>query len=428
MDYTREASYTSFLINEMMEHVKMEAAIKEAVILAEGREIPEFNIIHESFFDKVKETWDKFTAFIKRIWAKFTEKMMSTFDVDKPYLEKYRDIILKKPVQFTTVSMINCNIERIVQAKLEAFDYNLMKEDLKDPSKLAHRFISDYDVSWDTDDDFVGWCKKYFCNGSEQEEPIDPSKLDMASMFDYCITWKDKMKPALEKDIQAINNSTTKAYNLIKNVPKKKEEPQTTNTTQASGTATTQTSNTPPASGTANTSTTNTTQASGTANSGAPKATGESFLFVDDATYSFLYEADVKIDNKDSSGGSVTSGPTVSVNQTAGGVVSKTTVDATKTKAETGDDAYEEVEDAIKCYTKIAGGIASSKLTASQWAYKEYMKIIKAHVQSHIAVKEPVADEAPGKGQTYTAPQGQQQGGEQGQQAAGSGKQPPKQP
>lgn len=429
MDYTREASYTSFLISEMMEHVKMEAAIKEAVILAEGGEIPEFNIIHESFFDKVKETWDKFVAFIKRIWAKFTESMMSVLDVDKPYLEKYRDIILKKPVQFTTVSMRTYNIERILQAKLDAFDYNIMKEDLKDPSKLAHRFIDKFDTAWDTED-FGGWCKAYFCNGSEEVQDIDPTKLDMASMFDYCVTWKDKMKPALEKDVQAINNSNTKAYNLIKNVPKRDDKPTSTAETPASANTA---SNPTPAASTNNQQNSGNTNTSGaTPTSGAAKPNEESFFFTNNTTYSFLYEAETKIDSGKSTSDTSTgkTGPTVSAPQTAGGVASKTTVDANKTKVDAGDDAYEDIDEAIKCYTKIAGAVASSKLTVAGWAYKEYMQVIRAHVKSHIAAKEPVADEAPGKGQTYTAPQGgeQQQSGEQGQQAAGSGKQPPRQP
>lgn len=408
MDYTVEASYSSFLISEMLQQIEMETAIREAVILAEGEDIyPKLDVLTESVFDKVKELWDKFVAFIKRIWAKFSETMMSTFDVDKPYLDKYRDIILKKPIQFTSVSMRNYQIDRIVKSVLEPFDYNMMKNDLSDRSKLTKRFINEFKEDESTED-LAGWCKAYFCGGSEETEELDPSKINISSMYDYCYTWKDKMSPALNKDITAINNSTTKAMNLIKNA----EKPTTTTSSDSNDTETPAGSDNndqklkanrgPSAKGmTPNAS-------SGQIKTMGPdsRTTNEEYyleLLGGDGIqrYSYLYEAEVKTgDSGSSTTTSTTKGTTVQKDQTAAAAVKSGNVDASKTSVEGGDD-LEELKKCIDNYSYVASKIAASKLTVSEWAYKEYMQVIKAHVKQQLGNKETNPDQGVQQGQTY---------------------------
>ena len=46
--------------------------------------------------DKIKTRWQKFVAFIKNMFAKFIESMTNILYNEKDYLEKYKDIILKK--------------------------------------------------------------------------------------------------------------------------------------------------------------------------------------------------------------------------------------------------------------------------------------------------------------------------------------------
>lgn len=409
MDYTREASYSSFLISEMLQQIDIETAIREAAILAEGGDInSKLDVLTESVFDKVKEVWDKFLAFIKRIWAKFTETMMSVFDVDKPYLEKYRDIILKKPMlSGTTVSMRNYQIDLIIKSALEPFDYNMMKDDLADRSKLTHRFIDAFKVE-DSTEDLSGWCKGYFCGGQEDAQEIDGDKINLSTFYDYCYTWKDKMLPALNKDITAINNSTTKAMNLVKNAekdkPKAEEPAKATEAPKANNQTQQQAPN-------QNSAAANQTAA----NSGVKdqNASGNLFGDVDISRYSHLYEAEVKTTTTTSGSAVTTKGTTVGGDQTAAAAVKSTAVDANKTTVDGGTDDIEALKKLIDNYSYVASKIAAAKLTVSEWAYKEYMQVIKAHVKQQLGNKEETPDQSVKQGQTYAGKSGETEDGKQ---------------
>ena len=75
MDYAMEASYANFVIESHINKLKMEAYIQECMVISEGTNVvPRIRAIHEDVGDKIKEGWNKFTAFIQRIWAKFVEK------------------------------------------------------------------------------------------------------------------------------------------------------------------------------------------------------------------------------------------------------------------------------------------------------------------------------------------------------------------
>lgn len=390
MDYTYAARYNQFLLEEFVEQQNMNRYIHEAVILAEGGDtFSKLQSLNEGFGEKVKELWNKFVGFVKRIFGKFSEAMNKVLDTDKGYLDKYKDIILKKPIKFTEVKMRKYNLKGMTEAQVPLFNYGALQAKLTDKGVFMESIIPAFGTSKGSVDDMSGWCKAYFCGGSEDLVEIKPSEINMTDLFNYCYDFKAKTMVNIKKDQDNIINSANNAQNLINQaikdqkaaedaVAKAKED-------EAKKNAETNNQNQPASGG----STETRDDGRGTVN--VQSSNSSAMLFTDPVTYSTIYEgyfteAEVKTDaNKPGTG---TTGAVVDNDKKFSTNVSNSYGDAenkdSATAAVSNGLTEDKVNSAITVYSSVTQAIMGAKLTVSEWAYKEYMQVIRAHVKGYV--------------------------------------------
>lgn len=338
-------AYNQYLINGMLEQSRMETYIQEAIILTEGADIHnKMHTLNEAVGGKLKEIWDKFVAFIKRIFAKFSETMNRVLDTDKGWLEKYANIITKKPYKLT----VNCRdykVERIIQHQIPIFNYSQLQSKLESKGKFMNSIIQDFQESNNTDD-LTGWCKAYFCNGKEEEVPLNPNMTDL---YNYCHDFKEKTLPRLNQYAANIEKSATNAQSLINSAIRD------------------------------------------AANQQQAAAKAESSLFGVPTSYSRLLEIDIQTptNTNTTSNAAPNTGAEdkkfSSNTPTGTGDGGETKDSAAATVRSNSGLTEDKVNDVIAIYTAVAGAISSSAITVAQWAYNDYMKVLKAHVKMYVA-------------------------------------------
>lgn len=347
MDYSLEMAYNNYLLESMLEQSKMETYIQEALILSEGVDVRgKLTSLNEGVGGKLKEVWQKFTDFIKRIFAKFTETMTKILDTDKGWLEKYQNIILKKPFTLD-ISCRAYQLDRIIQHQIPIFNYSQLKNKLGNKATFMNSIIQDFPADGNADD-LTGWCKAYFCNGKEEEVKI--TNINMREVYDYCHDFKDTTLPKLKQYQSNIEKSAVNANSLI----------------------------------------------SSAISNATPKAEGAD-IFAEETAYSRLFGKalnELTINdptaNKSNNAGNTPTGDqskkfSANVPDGKDNGEGETQQTAQAAVANDGGLTEDKIAEVINIYTSVAGAITSSAITVAQWAYNDYMKILRAHVKKYVA-------------------------------------------
>lgn len=205
-EYEQDHAYSMFLLHEMQGQAEIERYVNEATVLTEGGNIVgNMSIVNEGFIESIKERINKLAAFIKKMWAKFLEIMNRLVRTNNSYLVKYKDVILKNKfdsedtadmydwkvgkANILTNVVINYPNEQQLVADMETKDTFI--------AKYFPNIVSNYKQPYD----FAEICKSYF-RGGEDLKTYNASELDnfMKEMYDYCISYGDKIKNLLQKD------------------------------------------------------------------------------------------------------------------------------------------------------------------------------------------------------------------------------------
>ena len=395
MDYINEFESFMYLQNKANQQISMESYIQECIILAENTNVVgrlrAFNEA-DSAWDKIKNGFKKFWEFIKRIFARWVEKVTRLFQNNKDWLDKHRAIILNNKFKFESVNMYNYSegIKRMTNSTVPMLDFDQLSKDdpkfstregifnwvLKENAKNTNFKYVDKDTNATTE-------MKNFFRGGEDKIDVLAKDLNMTDLFNYCYTY-DKMQDKIKKDYDVINNAVQKVTTALSNKA---------------------------ASATVDSSAAAANNASGN-NSGsgeAPKTEGAVFSRV----YGAIEEADAA--NQASTNGKpdhTNDGPTYKASTSTGYAGDKnqsassntvnikgsgetkddgtevTQADKNQTNVQsasntTGDDIAK-MSERCSWYQEAAGGTLSAKLTICEEAYLSYMKILKAHVDSYI--------------------------------------------
>lgn len=392
MDYINEFESFMYLQNKANQQISMESYIQECIILAENTNVVgrlrAFNEA-DSAWDKIKNGLKRFWEFIKRIFAKWIEKLTRLFQNNKDWLDKHRAIILNNKFKFESVNMYNYSegIKRMVNSTVPMLDFDQLSKDdpkfntregifnwvLKENAKNTNFKYVDKETNATTE-------MKNFFRGGEDKIDVLAKDLNMTDLFNYCYTY-DKMQDKIKKDYDVINNAVQKVTTALSNKA---------------------------ASATVDTATSNTANDNNSGSGEAPKTENAVFSRV----YGAIVEADAvnqastngKPDHTNNDGptykASTATGYAGDKNQSASsntvniGAEKKddgtevTQADKNQTNVQsasntTGDDITKMSE---RCgwYQEAAGGTLSAKLTICEEAYLSYMKILKAHVDSYI--------------------------------------------
>ena len=185
-DYTHEAVWNGFLMNRISEQIEMNRYISECCAICEGVDVfDKLVAVNEGVTDKIKEGWAKAKSFFKRIWAKFVERLTSFFTSNQTYLDKYKEIILKKPMKaLDDVTMPNhtIGIQRIIGCAAPIMTpqildgiYKDMQQNKDNLDQVKENFINKYLLSSGgkfsehnkENVEYAEFAKKYFQGGDE---------------------------------------------------------------------------------------------------------------------------------------------------------------------------------------------------------------------------------------------------------------------
>lgn len=347
--------YQMFLAEQLEEQAKYEACLNEAILISENR-LDEIHLVHEGFADKVKSAIMKIMEGLKKLWTKFVEAMDTLIKKDKAYLDKYKQIILKKtPIEANyTMYKYDLGVKALLNSPIPVFNYNTMKDSLESEEAFIAKSFPKYKPS--ENESFTDKVKASLRGSSEQVE-IPSRQLNMTDMFNYCYTY-DKIKDLIKKDLAYVEKAGQDAINMVDKMARE------------------------------------------------DKIATESYnLFEDNKYYSLMYEAYIyeeeKTENKDNKpgtekvgngmqrevkGGDGTTPGGTKPSQAYKGVNGDK--ENSKMKEEDVDGSAKAVNDRIKVYLKVCSNFIAAKLTIAEEIYKAYMSIIKTHVRDHLGNKD----------------------------------------
>ena len=235
--YVDKMAYANFLFEQERNTIKLNAFISECLCIAEGGNIYDgIKAINEGISDKAGSAWDKVMDFLRRMWGKFVENMTNLFNSNGYYLEKYKDIILKKPIKFTEkITMPNYfnGIKNIVGVKIPLLNVQSLEriplnaEDKTGMDNLRTEFMNAWRNGKPADNpngkEFKAWAVDYFKGLGTGEVDFTASQINMTDMYNFCHDTKN-ITSTLEKDKSAIERANKEFADEVKNVMSKAEK------------------------------------------------------------------------------------------------------------------------------------------------------------------------------------------------------------
>lgn len=355
-DYTLEMALGVAKLHRDINNIDHTRFIKECLLFGSNKPsdvvMKELAILEADDNSSKKNVFERFKDFIKKIWNKFVERVTYFVSNNKKYLDKYKDIILKKiPDLDITMKYYDKGVKELTSNPIPLFNVN----DAKDmESEEAYQSKLMGSKGFKSGGDFSDFCVNLFTGGPDEKEQ-DSKKINMSDVFDYCYSYESKIKVALEKDNNNILKSAEEASKIINRYEddiarKAKQEEKE----QAPEPVTRQ-----------------------------PENVSASAVF---STYydKYLLEAPSFTRNTDSKNSSSTS------NSSNNGGVSNNLNSTSGEKSGEEDinnkdsDELTSLKKAIEVYNTVAGEFMAAKIKAAEEIYNSYMKLIQAHVQNEI--------------------------------------------
>ena len=235
--YVDKMAYANFLFEQERNTIKLNAFISEYLCIAEGGNIYDgIKAINEGISDKAGSAWDKVMDFLRRMWGKFVENMTNLFNSNGYCLEKYKDIILKKPIKFTEkITMPNYfnGIKNIVGVKIPLLNVQSLEriplnaEDKTGMDNLRTEFMNAWRNGKPADNpngkEFKAWAVDYFKGLGTGEVDFTASQINMTDMYNFCHDSKN-ITSTLEKDKSAIERASKEFADEVKNTMSKADK------------------------------------------------------------------------------------------------------------------------------------------------------------------------------------------------------------
>lgn len=478
--YADKYAWMQFLAEEELQQAELNKYISECLYFSEGTNvIAGLRSLNEAISDKISSAWDKVLDFLRRMWAKFVQNMSAAFSDQKDYLEKYKDIILSRPVKFGdsfTMFKLDQGVKNIVATPVPTIDAGKLdripvkeegKEDDANYKKALDKMRTDYFIpAWGNGagnnnpdgEDFAQWAVTFFKGAIGGEVSVNASALNMTDMYNYCHDW-EKIKAILDKDITAINKTSAAFTAEIKKVQadiaqeekdaaaaaakakaeeeaKKREQQQNPKPENDTGTET-------PAGAAAAKEVKTANGANPPSNSSTNPSGGIADRYVQKASAVFsdvygTYITEFEVNSSGSTGSEEqNSGTTAKAVMNTNNTNARNAgfgSDADKraaANANKGDEKLTELNKKAELFMQTGASVATAKMTAAEFINKEYYGIIKAHVAYYVGREDKHDKTAVQTGTNYnnakaqqaSAPANNNQQGGQQQAAAGGGQQ-----
>lgn len=269
IDFTREFEYFNYLQNKVYCEAELARVVYTRVVLSEayGDNARKLIAINEAkAINKIKEIWSKFVEFVNKTGAKFLEKITKILINQQNYLKKYKEIILErvpKHIQVSYHGNYMTAVDRLLKVKIASFPDNLddvaidkdkngsASDDEITASIVNHIFkkynSTDFD-KFDVGGSMADQFKSYFIGADKGDFNgylDDNNIVKLKDMYNFCMNHKqaedviradENMIKATANKIDAIWNQYTSKHPEAKKgeVPKTGGN-QTGNATPVSG-------------------------------------------------------------------------------------------------------------------------------------------------------------------------------------------------
>lgn len=396
-NYINESSYNFYLLNKIQQENRLSQYIQENLILTENTSITmktrKLNALYEAkISDTIKSKWQKFINFIKNLYGRFMANMTKIILNEQSYLNKYKDIILKKAgksdINISYYGNYTEGIKRITTVKLDEFDWNKYQEPLSKEgyTDIVNLMLSKYKFEFNDGDDLAAQLKEFFVGGEDGQQEMTMDKFNLRQAYDYCYNYK-KIKQKTDADIRVMENATIKIQSAIATAMRDASTNTTTNTTTST------TDNNPKP--TENNNSDNTGE--------TPKE--ESVM--DMGLYRYLTEDGAPASGgteepkeKPSSGGSAKITVSNDVSKSSGSYNKnndKEANDAVVKDATGSGKKIGDIDTIINKYITVCRSIITAKWTAAEQIGRDFMKIINAHVKSYAGKKDTGSNKSAGQ-------------------------------
>lgn len=382
-DYAYSAMYEEYIQNKIDNERRLANHIKQYIPVTESA-YKQISAIYEAkLADGAKAKWTKFIEFIKNMFAKFAEKITHLLVDEKKYLEKYKDIILKKTPkegnEFSIPGDYKVAIDRCINVTVPVFNYAAYKDELKEEdsdSRLVTKIMHNHEgFQYDNGSSLAELFKEYFLAHDKgiKSGTFNDGYLNFTDMYNFCYN-TNKIKEITTKDENYLNQSTNAIINAVNEEIRKNAANNNTGTD---------------------------------ANSQQEAVQYNSYIMFTEET-----NGDPKPDSGDSgqntgNGAQQSDDSKDSLKSNIGPAKNSNAIsqmDTYENRSGYDDEKKQNVQDAagneteesmnkmLDKWLRVCRAIISAKLTAVQQISSDYMKIIRLHVQSYVGNDKDDAD------------------------------------
>ena len=231
--------YEEYIISKIDNEERIASHLRSIIPVQEAKYRNLRTLNESTLGDKAKNRFNKIIAFIKNLLAKFAESISSFLLDNKDYLEKYKDIILKKQPKsdnkYSYTGDYKLGMQRCMNFQIEQFNYNkyskLVGEEDAEKARIEIAkmiFENNEAFSYTSGDNLGDKAKEYFLawEKGDQEGTFDDGKLNFTDMYNFCyhVSEITKIKTRDEKFIEDANKKIlTEIENQIKEKQNKTE-------------------------------------------------------------------------------------------------------------------------------------------------------------------------------------------------------------
>jgi hypothetical protein len=339
--YMHDSLYESYIQSKIDSENRLALALKESMIISESDYSNIVALQEAKMGDKIKVKWQKFVTFIKNMFAKFMESMTNILYNEKDYLEKYKDIILKKKpkddMEFSYTGDYKEGINRITNVEVPLFEYNKYKAELEaeGDGPLANKLLPSFRYS--DGETLAEQFKGYFLVLDAGTKEGKFSSLNMTELYNFCYNF-NKIKNIVNKDLERIDASTRNIEKMIKD------------------------------------------------NLASANTTEKVNYVVNPATE--VEESSIVLEAEDKKEGLkiTTTDVSKTVSSTKDRDSDAETRAADNAAGEASGKNEEDISKAADKWIRVCQTLVAAKLTACQQISKDYMDIIRAHVRSYVGM------------------------------------------
>ena len=236
--------YEEYIISKIDNEERIASHLRSIIPVQEAKYRNLRTLNESTLGDKAKNRFNKIIAFVKNLLAKFAESISSFLLDNKDYLEKYKDIILKKQPKsdnkYSYTGDYKLGMQRCMDFQIKPFNYdkyantlNLVGEEDAEKARIAiskEVFDNHEAFSYTSGDNLGDKAKEFFLawEKGDQEGTFDDGKLNFTDMYNFCynVGQITKIKTRDEKYIEDANK---KILTEIENQIKEKQNKTNTN-------------------------------------------------------------------------------------------------------------------------------------------------------------------------------------------------------